>query len=83
MHLGSMVHDFKNSKDELRKKIDPVENRNGEKKSAKEQFTPQTGKDIGTKSRRLKAQREGLGLRCNWQELQRGEGDIDNTNKFP
>lgn len=57
-----MVHDFENSKDELRKKIDPFENRNGEKKSGEEQFTPQTGKDIGTKSGRLKAQGEGLGL---------------------
>ena len=57
-----MVHDFENSKDELRKKIDPFENRNGEKKSGEEQLTPQTGKDIGTKSGRLKAQGEGLGL---------------------
>lgn len=78
-----MVHDFKNPKDELKKTIDPIENRNGEKKSAKEQFTPQTGKDIGTKRGRLKAQREGLGLRCHQQELQRGEGDINNRNKFP
>ena len=36
MNLGVMVHDFKNPKDELKKKIDPVENRNGEKKPAKE-----------------------------------------------
>lgn len=78
-----MIHDFKNSKDELRKKIDPVENRNGEKKSAKEQFTPQTGKDIGTKRGRLKAQKEDLEVRCHQQELQRGEGNIDNRNKFP
>ena len=72
MNLGVMVHDFKNPKDELKKKIDPVENRNGEKKPAKEQFTPQTGKYIENKRGRLTAQREVLGLRCHLQEFQRG-----------
>lgn len=85
MNLGGMVHDFKNPRDDLKKKIDPAENRNGEKKSAKEQFTPQTGKDTETKRGRLTAQREVLGLRCHLQEFQRGEGDtdVDHRNEFP
>ena len=30
LNLGNMVQDFKNPKDELKKKTDAVENRNGE-----------------------------------------------------